>query len=408
VSTAKDLNMTLSPPREIAYLDIADPMFSLRSERVLAAREAGWYARTPYGLAILRYAEVAALLQDRRLGQGSKRWPEHNGVTGDFTDWWHRTLINLVGEDHKRQRRLINPAFSPRVVDALAPSFREIATELIDEFVDRGECDFVSDFTQPFATLVICKLVGVGEDRWQQLAEWTGTMGLALGVTIKQDQQRIEDALDPLSEFADEVVATRRQTGGSGDTVAHLMAAHDNGQLTELELREVIVNMFFGGVETTRNQLGIAVDLFIQHPDQWELLADRPDLAGAAVEEIMRARPTTTWVTREALEDLTFQDVEIARGTTVHLLTSVIGSDAQQYGEDVHFDITAERPRQFGFGGGLHHCLGHFLARRDMAEALTVLSQRLSDLHYAGPARWLPDSGNTGPIALPIGFTARR
>lgn len=400
--------MPLSPPRDVPMLNIADPMFSLRSDSVLAARDAGWYARTPYGIAVLRYAEVAALLQDRRLGQGSRRWPEHNGVTGDFTDWWHRTLINLVGDDHRRQRRVQNPAFSPRVVGALAPAFREIAGDLIDQFVDRGECDFVSEFSQPFATLVICKLVGVGADRWQQLADWTATMGLALGVTIKQDQARIEEALSHLTEFADEVIATRRRTPVEGDTIAHLMAAQDSGQLSELELREVIVNVFFGGVETTRNQLGIAIDLFIQHPDQWELLAAHPDLAPAAVEEVMRARPTTTWVTREALEDLTFQGLEIAEGTTIHLLTSVIGSDPQQFGDDVRFDITAERPRQFGFGGGAHHCLGHFLARRDMAEALTVLSQRLTELRYAGPSQWLPDSGNTGPTSLPIAFTVRR
>ena len=111
-------------------------------------------------------------------------------------------------------------------------------------------------------------------------------------------------------------------------------------------------------------------------------------------------------MTREALEDLTFQDVEIAAGTTVHLLTSVIGSDPAQYGEDVRFDITAERPRQYAFGGGAHHCLGHFLARRDMTEALVLLARRLRSPEPDGPAKWLPDSGNTGPISLPIRFSA--
>jgi cytochrome P450 len=403
----KDFSMPLTSADDVAYLDIADPSFSLRSEAVLAARRDEWYARTPYGIAALRYDEVGLLLKDRRLGQGSRRWPEHNGVTGDFNDWWHRTLINLVGEDHMRQRRVLNPAFSPRVIDAMAPAFSDLANTLVDQFVHRGSCEFVTDFSQPFATRVICKLVGVGDDRWERLAEWTATMGLALGVTIKQDQKRIEESLERLTEFADEVIAERRRSPVADDTVAHLMTAQESGNLSELELREVIVNMFFGGVETTRNQLAIAMDLFIQHPEQWELLAARPELAGAAVEEVMRARPTTTWVTREALEDFTFQGLEITQGTTVHLLTSVIGSDPQTYGEEVTFDIAADRPRQFGFGGGAHHCLGHFLARRDMSEALTVLSQRLAFPRHAGPSEWLPDSGNTGPTSLPISFEAR-
>ena len=189
--------------------------------------------------------------------------------------------------------------------------------------------------------------------------------------------------------------------------MTHLLQARDAGQLSDLELNETLVNMFFGGVETTRNQLGIALDLFIGQPDQWELLAQRPELAPAAVEEVMRLRPTTTWVTREALEDFTFEELEIAKGTTVHLFTSVIGTDTRAFGKRTELDLTAERPRQYGFGGGTHHCLGHFLARRDMTEALALLARRLGSPEPDGPATWLPDSGNTGPVSLPIRFQPR-
>jgi cytochrome P450 len=391
---------------DVAYFDVADPKFSFHSEQVFRARDADWYAHTPYGYAVLRYDEVTWLLKDKRLGQGSRKWPEHNGVSGDFNDWWKRSLINLVAEDHRRQRRVLNPAFAARPIDAMASVFRELADARIDTFINRGSCDFVSEFSQPFATLVICRLVGVGEDRWQQLADWTSTMGLSLGVTIRQQISGIENALARLTEFADEVIEERLHDPGAEDTVAMFMTAHADGRLTRRELNETIVNMFFGGVETTRNQLGIAIDLFIEHPNQWELLADNPELAPAAVEEVMRVRPTTTWVTREALEDFTYKDLSIKQGTTVHLLTSVIGSDPSVYGA-APFDITAARAKQVGFGGGAHHCLGHFLARKDMSEALTALSSRLTDLQRAGEATWLPDSGNTGPMSLPISFEAR-
>src|ERR1700759_3186130 len=98
-----------------AYLDLSDPKFSVRSEEIDAARERNWYARTPYGIAVLRYDEVTRLIQDRRLGQGSRKWPAHNDAEGRFNDWWLRGLINLVGDDHARQRRALNPAFSPRM-----------------------------------------------------------------------------------------------------------------------------------------------------------------------------------------------------------------------------------------------------------------------------------------------------
>jgi cytochrome P450 len=398
---------TLGAP-DVVFLDVADPAFSIRSAAVIAAREANWYARTPYGLAILRHDEVSRLLKDRRLGQGSRRWPEHNGVTGGFADWWHRSLINLTGGDHARQRRVLNPIFSARSVEALAPRFQELANELIDGFIDRARCDFVAEFSQPYATRVICKLLGIGEERWRDLADWTATMALALGVTFRQRLADIEDALAHLTAFADEVIAAGRSRPPGDDTVSRLLGARDAGQLSERELQETMVNMFFGGVDTTRNQLGIAIDLFLGQPDQWAILGERPELAGAAVNEVMRLRPTTTWITREALEDFTFEALDIEKGTTVHLFTAVIGTDRRAFGDDAQdMDIAAERPHHFGFGGGAHYCLGHFLARRDMTEALAALARRLGSLERDGEATWLPDSGNTGPVSLPIRFERR-
>src|SRR5262245_55785263 len=97
------------------YLDIADPSFAVGSEEVHRARESAWYARTNFGLAVLRHAEVKELLKDRRLRQGSRAWPVQNGVPGGpFVEWWSNALVNLEGEDHTRMRRLLNPAFNPK------------------------------------------------------------------------------------------------------------------------------------------------------------------------------------------------------------------------------------------------------------------------------------------------------
>ncbi len=188
--------------------------------------------------------------------------------------------------------------------------------------------------------------------------------------------------------------------------------AGEDGQagadLTGAELRDALVLLIFGGFDTTRNQLGLAMQVFLEHPGQWRLLGERPELGAAAVEEVMRVRPTTTWVTREALADFTFDGLDIEAGTTIHLFSESAGTDARRRGQagSGDFDITATgRPPHFGFGGGIHYCLGHYVARADMATALTVLAGRLGDPRPAGEAAWLPDSGNTGPVRLPISFT---
>ena len=120
---------TLSPidAPELPFFDVNDPTFSVRSELVRAARDAGPYARTPYGLAVLRYAEVNALVNDKRLIQGSARWSEHNGITGDWATWWANIVLNKEGAEHVRLRKLVNPAFSSRHVEGLVPKFQELA-----------------------------------------------------------------------------------------------------------------------------------------------------------------------------------------------------------------------------------------------------------------------------------------
>jgi cytochrome P450 len=253
-------------------------------------------------------------------------------------------------------------------------------------------------------------MLGIAEEEWPAIAAESATLGLAMGVRIREHLPRIEAALAALYEYADTVIAARRREPFSprDDLVTNLVKSQaDEDGLTDAELRDALVLLIFGGFDTTRNQLGLAMQVFLEHPGQWRLLGERPELGAAAVEEVMRVRPTTTWVTREALADFTFDGLDIEAGTTIHLFCASAGTDGGPAGGG-EFDITATgRPPHFGFGGGIHYCLGHYVARADMATALTVLAGRLRDPRPAGEASWLPDSGNTGPVRLPIAFIGR-
>src|SRR5690348_10600160 len=399
--------MTIRTPDPAApFFDVADPAFSVSSAEVRRVREAGWYARTSYGLAVLRYDQVSRLIRHPALRQGSRRWPAHHGITsGPFADWWASWVLNLEGEAHHRMRRLLSPAFSRRIVEALRPRFGDLAGELADSFARAGRCEFMADFAEPYAARVIAIMLGIAEAEWPTIAAESATVGLAMGVRIREHLPRIEAALAALYDYADAVIAARRREPRD-DLVTHLVKSQaDEAGLTGAELRDALVLLIFGGFDTTRNQLGLAMQVFLEHPDQWRLLSERPELGTAAVEEVMRVRPTTTWVTREALADFTFDGLDIKAGTTIHLFCESAGTDAAQAGGG-EFDITATgRPPHFGFGGGIHYCLGHYVARADMGTALTVLASRLGDPRPAGEAVWLPDSGNTGPVRLPIAFT---
>jgi cytochrome P450 len=399
--------MTLSiETADVPYFDISDPFFSASSERVRAARAASWFARTRFGLAVLRYDEVSALLKDRRLRQGSFAWPAQNGIEqGLLSEWWSEIMLSKEGDDHRRLRKLGNPAFSRTLIERMVPEFQELAEELIDSYAGSGRCEFVSQFAEPYAARVLCKLVGMDEGHWHDLARWSTDMGLAFGVTIRADLERIEAALTNLYAVSDELIAQRRIEPGD-DVVSSLVQAHDaqDGRLSDIELRAMVSLIIFGGMDTTKNQLGLAMQLFVDHPDQYALLAERPELGANAVEELIRWNPTVMWATRRSTEDLEFRGLAIPEGTTIHLLSYPANTDPLAIGEGSGFDITAERPAHFGFGGGAHHCIGHWLARIDMREALPLIARRMRNPRYERPPVVRPVSGLTGPVELHIEF----
>ena len=164
---------------------------------------------------------------------------------------------------------------------------------------------------------------------------------------------------------------------------------------------DLIVIAIFGGVDTTRAQLAFAAHLFALHRDQWDWLRDKPEAVPAAIDEVIRMRPTTTWATREALEDVTIDNVTITQGDTVHVMVHATATDPDN-GHTGAFDIRARRKMHFGFGGGAHHCLGQLVARTDMAAALRVWLRRWKSIELAGEPEFLPDSGNTSPLKMPV------
>jgi cytochrome P450 len=392
--------MTPSLPK----LDLANPQFSTRSREVRTAREAHWCAQTPYGLAVLRYREVGMLLRDRRLRQGSYAWPDKHGLEGPFAEFWKRSVISHEGTMHRQVRDLCVPVLSEDFVAGLVPAFDQIAAALCAELAERETCEFQEDFAIPFAGQAICALLGLDTTAWRTISHDASDLGLAMGVECKRHEPVFNAACERLTDLARDLVARARRGEDRDSYIAGLVARFEGSGLDEVALLDLIVISIFGGVDTTRSQLGLGLALFMDHPEQWGALRARPDLATNAVEEIIRARPTTTWVTREAVEDFSFGGVEVARGTTLHLLVHASARDPAIC--DVPgFDITVRRKRHFGFGGGAHHCIGHLVARTDIACALRALASTFRRVEPNGPAQWLPDSGNTSPVTLPTRFT---
>jgi cytochrome P450 len=389
----------------IPFLDVKAADFSIRSAPVMAAREQHWYATTPYGIAILRYEDTNALQNDKRLHQGTRRWPEHNGIQSELlVPWWNEMMLSLEGQDHIRIRKLANPAFSPKIIEALKPEFTKLANDLLNDFCEKGSAEFMSEFAEPYSAKVITLLLGLPPELWREIAELATKLGYVFSVTIKQDLPEIEAGLRGILAITQNLIDTHTELDPDSFISTMVQATVDGQKITERELLVMLSFIVFAGFDTTRNQLGLAMQVFTQNPEQWDLLSKDPDLARNAVEEAMRLNPTITWFTREAIEDFEYKDLQIKKGTTLQFFNVPVGSDPAKY-ESIAMDITKSRAPHFGFGGGMHHCLGHYVTRIDMQEALKALAKRIPDFKIDPGAQYLPDSGNTGPITLPISFT---
>ena len=212
---------------------------------------------------------------------------------------------------------------------------------------------------------------------------------------------------EALDAYLDDMIAARRDQL-TDDLISELIRAEDDGErLTHDELLMLAGALLMAGTDTTRNQLAASVQVLCDHPDQWALLAEHPELAPQAVEETMRHSPVVFTAARAAVEDVDLGGVVIPAGTLVIANTAAANRDPAVYEDPDRLDITREAPpAMLTFGGGAHYCLGANLARLELAEALAVMTRRMPCPRRTGPAPWKPLVGVSGPTTLPIEFDA--
>jgi cytochrome P450 len=282
-----------------------------------------------------------------------------------------------------------------------------VADELIDDLTAREECDFVAEFAEfaePFALRVLYRFVGIPEDRQEDLQRWTADVGLLFGFSVAEHRDRIGSALRNLDLYLDGLLAERR-AAPRDDLLSALVSTAD---LTDAELRAMVITLMSAGQGTVQHQLGTAMAAFLEHPDQWRLLAERPGLAADAAEEVVRYCPSALLgVPRVAKVDVELSGLMLPAGSCVLPVTGSANRDETVFDRPDTLDITRTRTAHLTFGGGIHYCLGAVLARVELAEALPRLAQRIRDPRAAGTATWLPPTEAVyGPLSLPIYFRA--
>lgn len=400
--------MSTSVGSHAPFLNIVDPEFDFGAPEVVEAQARSWYAESPIGLLVLRYAEARALLRDQRFDHNGRRYLAQNGVVdGPIHDWFAPMIVNQDGPDHRRLRGLVSKAFTPRMIEDLRPFIRAKAAELTDRLASREVSDFVEEFGNPLPLAVMSELLGVPPADHDVFRVWTRDIGLVFSLAYGGDiPGRVESAIVGLNGYVETLMADKKKNPGS-DLISALVAARsaDDGLVSREELRNLVVTLVFAAHDTTRHQLANAMVTFAEHPEQWRMLGDRPELAPGAVEEVMRWCPSTTTAYRFAAEDLEFNGLRLDKYAYLTVCVATAQRDPRVFRGGDRFDITVSReapPLQFG--AGPHHCLGAALARAEIGESLPVLAGRLGPPAVAGEIAWSPPMGIHGPDVLPLRF----
>jgi cytochrome P450 len=397
----------LATELDLPLLDHTDP--SLHGERYRAAMAGlrghdGWLAANPFGFTILDRESGEFFLRSREAAFPGLTIAQLFGIEdGPLHEEIVKNIINRSGEDHRRLRNLVNPALAPRAVERYRPAMRQFLEQLFAQIPADGRCEFIAQIAKPYPSLVIAHVMGAPLDDAPRLHHWSNWIQRQFDAqSLLTERGQIEQAVAEFYVYADELIA-RRQGNPGEDLISGLIAAEEGGdRLSHDELRNLVLNILVGGVDTSQSQLAHAVRLLAEHPDQWELLrADPRGLALRAVDEALRYEPITPFTARITVGQVEHRGVSFPPGTVV-LISSWHANREPVEGDS--FDIAAERGggRLLTFGAGIHYCVGANLARAEMQEGLAFLAERVRSVRLDGEPEFGTPSGIYGLERLPL------
>ncbi|HEX5367303.1 MAG TPA: cytochrome P450 [Acidimicrobiales bacterium] len=295
-----------------------------------------------------------------------------------------RPLIPLQIDppDHRRYRVLLDPLFAPREVSKLEADMVDLVNDLIDRFIERGECELNGEFAVPLPCTVFLKLLGLPME------------DLDLFLRLKEGIIRAYGELDPEKAKQNRVAAGRecyeyfekvldeREEAPGDDLLSKLMAMEIEGErLSREEILDVCFLFMIAGLDTVTDSLTCFFAYLAQHPEHRQRLVDDPAVIPSAVEELLRWETPVPMVARVAKEDIEIRGCPVKKGDNVAVVLGSANTDERAIERSDEVDFDREDNRHYAFGGGIHRCLGSHLARVELRIALREWHRRIPEYH---------------------------
>ncbi|MGQ0805881.1 MAG: cytochrome P450 [Actinomycetota bacterium] len=310
---------------------------------------------------------------------------------------------------HTRHRLLVNKGFTPRMIGRLHEHIVELATGIVDEVIERGECDFVTDVAAELPLQVIAEMMGVPHEDRALVFDWSNRMVGSEDPEYAADPSEAQSAQAELFAYANDLAAEKRKHPGDDIVSTLLQADVDGDRMSELDFDLFFMLLAVAGNETTRNLISNGLLALFDHPDQRRKLVEDPALLDSGVEEMLRWGSVVMHFRRTATRDVVLREHEIREGDKVVLWYISANRDEDVFDDPFAFRVDRSPNDHIAFGGGgPHFCLGANLARAEIKVIFDEVLRRMPDIEPAGPIQRLRSNFINGIKHIPVRFTPGR
>jgi len=312
-------------------------------------------------------------------------------------------MLMMDPPQHTRYRKIVASAFTPRVIRLFEEQVRRRSREIVDNVIDQGGCDFVTDIAAELPLQAIAEILGVPQEDRGKLFDWTNKM---VGSSDPEYLVGPEEAMNVSVEmfsYADALGNERRAMPREDIVTAIINAEVEGEQLSEMEFDMFFMLLTVAGNETTRNAMTHGMIAFLEHRDQWDRLRENPDLFDTAAEEIVRWASPVIYFRRSVTQDTALRGQKIKAGDKITVWYPSANRDEDIFERPFDFDIGRNPNPHIGFGGrGPHFCLGSNLARLEIKALYDELTRRVPDIHSVEPPARLRSNFINGIKHLPV------
>jgi cytochrome P450 len=283
---------------------------------------------------------------------------------------------------------------------------RALVNEVIDRFIDRGECDFHAEFSMPLPCMVFLSLTGLPLAELPRFLTWKDNI-------IRPDTMDMDEAASIRKQTGAAIYAyferaiDERADGRMDDIISRFMRTEVDGRtMSRNEMLDLCYLFILGGLDTVTATLDCSIAHLARHPHDRQVLVEDPSLVPDAVEELLRLQTPVMQVLRVVLQPHEMHGVKMEPGDHVLVMLGSADTDPTEFGEDADLlNLHRESNRHLAFGGGPHRCLGSHLARLELRIAIEELHRRIPDYRLADDVELEYSPGIREIKSLPLVFS---